>query len=109
MGFLWEMVAGPKRGVPKGVPGPDVARELVLYRSGMCGYCVRVERVLDSLGLELEMRDTARDSSVRNELRDRTGRTQVPCLFIDGTPLFESADIIVWLEAYARAGALEAS
>ena len=36
--------------------------------------------------------------------------TQVPCLFIDGVPFHESADIVAWLQAYAvRGGATEAS
>ena len=27
------------------------------------------------------------------------GKRQVPCLFIDGAPLYESSDIIDWLRA----------
>ncbi|MBW1881075.1 MAG: glutathione S-transferase domain-containing protein [Deltaproteobacteria bacterium] len=29
---------------------------------------------------------------------ERTGRTQVPCLFVDGEPMFESLDIVDWFE-----------
>jgi glutathione S-transferase len=27
-----------------------------------------------------------------------TGRGTVPCLFVDGAPMFESAEIVAWLE-----------
>jgi glutaredoxin len=57
--------------------------------------------VLDQLGLAVEQRDTRTHPEHRQALREKTGRTQVPCLFIDGEPMFESADIIEWLEAYA--------
>ena len=29
------------------------------------------------------------------------GKRQVPCLFIDGKPLYESSDIIAWFEQNA--------
>lgn len=89
-------------GVPSGAPSPDTERELVLYKYDTCPYCVRVMRAVDRLGLEVAYRDTRRDAGAREELFEKTGRTQVPCLFIDGEPLFESADIVAWLEAYAR-------
>jgi glutaredoxin len=47
------------------------------------------------------MRDTRLQPEHRQALIARTGRTQVPCLFIDGEPMFESEDIVEWLEAYA--------
>jgi len=89
------------RSLPKGVPAPDQDRELALYKSDLCGYCVRVLRALDRLGLQVELRDVLADSSHRQVLREATGRSTVPCLLIDGVFLFESADIISWLEAYA--------
>jgi hypothetical protein len=59
---------------------------------------------VDALGLHgaIRLRDTRTDPVARGELAAATGRTQVPCLFIDGEPLFESADIDAWLEGYAR-------
>ncbi len=89
---------------PSDAPSPDRPRTLVLYQYASCPYCRRVLRALDRLGLEVELRDTLADPTVRKELLDATGRTTVPCLFIDGEPLFESLDIIAWLEAYKEAG-----
>lgn len=34
-------------------------------------------------------------------MRDMGGKRQVPCLFIDGKPLYESSDIIAWFEQNA--------
>lgn len=86
-----------------GVPEPTGARDLVLYKFDACPYCARVQRSVAQLGLPVPMRDTRADPAARQELSRRTGRSQVPCLFIDGQPLFESRDIISWLEAYAAA------
>ena len=73
---------------------------LALYGRMNCPYCVRVYRVMSSLGLNdrIENRKTTYGSKWRQDLEYRTGRTQVPCLFINGQALFESLDIIDWLE-----------
>lgn len=86
------------------VPTPDRDRKLVLYKYDTCGYCGRVFRKLDALGMEseVELRDIWEDPQARKELADVTGRTTVPCLFIDGVPLHESLDIVAWLDAYAK-------
>ena len=87
---------------PNGPPAPAPPQSLVLYTSSTCGWCRRVERVIDDLELEVECRDRGQPG-IRAELVAATGRGQVPCLFIDGTPLFESGDIIAWLEGYQAA------
>lgn len=38
----------------------------------------------------------------RQALLDVGGKTQVPCLVIDGKPLYESNDIIEWLKENQR-------
>ena len=54
---------------------------------------------LDQLGIEVEHRNTMRSRDNHSDLVEATGRGTVPCLFIDGTPMHESADIIRWLQA----------
>lgn len=73
---------------------------LVLYAYDSCPYCQRVFRAVAALGIRdrIEVRNTLEDPAAQSELRKATGRTQVPCLFIDGEPLFESLDIMEWLE-----------
>jgi glutaredoxin 3 len=75
---------------------------LVLYKFDSCPYCQIVLRRAAELGIELELRDTRRDPSARAELLRIGGMTQVPCLFIDGRPLYESADIVHYLETEVR-------
>jgi glutaredoxin len=74
----------------------------VLYRSSTCGWCRRVERLIGALEIDVEYRDRGQPE-FRAELVSATGSSQVPCLFIDGTPLLESAAIIDWLERYQAA------
>ena len=83
------------------VPPPVPPRRLALYKYDACPFCRRVQLALDDLELEVEMRDVLFEPKHRTELMNRTGRTQVPCLFIDDEPLFESADIVDWLTSYA--------
>lgn len=75
--------------------------ELILYGRSSCPYCVRVDRVIEELGIEdkITRRHTGFGTEWRADLRNRTGSTQVPCLFIDGKPMFESLDIIDWMRA----------
>lgn len=86
--------------MPKRSP-PD----LVLYKFDSCPYCQLVFEAIDELGLDVPMRDTRQDPSARAELLRVGGKTQVPCLFIDGRPLYESADIVRFLESYAASAA----
>mgnify|MGYP000114026977 CR=1 FL=1 len=70
---------------------------LALYKSDGCGYCRMVYRAVDQHDVQVEYRDLS-DSTHRQELFSTTGRRTVPCLFVDGDPMFESVDIIRWLE-----------
>lgn len=72
-----------------------------LFKRDSCPYCLRVMAVIDELGIPVEMRDITEDPSNRDRLVEVGGKQQVPCLFIDGKPLYESSDIIAWLRANA--------
>ena len=90
---------------PRSVPAPDAPRTLALYKYDACPFCRRVTSVIDRLGLDVDRRDVLLEPEHRAGLMQATGRTTVPCLFIDGTPLFESADIAAWLVAFAERSA----
>ena len=83
-----------------GAPAARPVHELVLYKYDACPFCRRVMRVVDELGLEgvIEYRDTRKQPQWRSDLVQRTSQTQVPCLFVDGKAMFESADINRWLQ-----------
>ena len=72
--------------------------ELTLYLTAWCPYCVKVKNYLQGRGIEVAEKDTSADAAARDELISLTGKTQVPCLVIDGTPMLESGDIIQWFE-----------
>lgn len=80
------------------------SQHLALYKFDGCPYCQRVYRTIDSRAVNIEYRDVRTNADWRRDLIERTGRSQVPCLLIDGEPLFESADISAFVEAnYAAA------
>ena len=74
--------------------------ELELYKFDTCPYCIRVMDAIAELGIEVPMRDTLRDRAAARKLYEVGGKEQVPCLFIDGRPLYESADIVRWLREH---------
>ena len=71
---------------------------MILYHFESCPYCAKVRNAVKELGAPLEMRDTRENDAYREELIELTGRTQVPCLVIDGKPMHESDDIIDYLK-----------
>lgn len=89
---------------PPGIPAPDRSRKLILYKFDSCPWCRIVQKVVEQNEVQIEYRDTRKDNDARDQLRKLTGKTQVPCLFIDGTPFFESRDIKRWLQTYIARG-----
>lgn len=71
--------------------------QLKLFYRASCPFCQKVLRFMQSKGIEFEMHDIAASNEAQQELINVGGKQQVPCLFIDGKPLYESDDIIEWL------------
>ncbi|MBF2054174.1 MAG: glutaredoxin family protein [Candidatus Sericytochromatia bacterium] len=71
--------------------------ELVLYKFDRCIFCQRVMGFIRQHQLPVSYRDVQETPAYRQELFQLTGRTQVPCLVIDGQPMLESADIVAYL------------
>ena len=73
-----------------------------LYMYQGCGFCARVQRFVEELGLEMPVRDILADRNAFLELMEGGGRQTVPCLRIeDGDGelrwMYESADIMRYL------------
>ena len=51
---------------------------------------------------DIVYRDIIESEEAAKQLVTVGGKRQVPCLFIDGDPLYESQDIIDWLEAHPQ-------
>lgn len=77
---------------------PLGTQALVLYHYQSCPFCVKVRRYMERQGIELPMKDIRLDPDARRELLEKGGKTQVPALLIDGQILYESDDIIRWME-----------
>ena len=75
--------------------------KLELFKRDSCSYCVKVQMLIEELGVgdKIEQLDITRDAAARKRLIEVGGKQQVPCLFIDGNPLYESRDIMDWIEA----------
>ncbi|HEX6838939.1 MAG TPA: glutaredoxin [Polyangia bacterium] len=72
--------------------------DLELYKKDNCPYCQRVYQALTRLGLRVRMRDIRRDADAVETLMRAGGKRQVPCLFVDGKPMYESEDIVRFLD-----------
>ena len=57
---------------------------LTLYHFMGCPYCQRVRDFLDKEGISVPMKDTHENPAYRDELIKIGGKSQVPCLVIDG-------------------------
>ncbi len=75
--------------------------KLELFKYDTCPYCRRVMSFIEQQGrTDIEYCDIHASEESRARLVEVGGKQQVPCLFIDGKPLYESMDIISWLEAH---------
>lgn len=70
---------------------------LVLYYKPTCSYSQKVLKFLKEIDKAIPLKNVNEDPKASDELLLLGGKAQVPCLFIDGTPLYESQDIIDWL------------
>jgi glutaredoxin 3 len=69
-----------------------VAAHVKIFTTAWCGYCTAALRFLREKGVAFEQVD-AEDPKTRRWLREVTGRTSVPQVFIDGTPVGGYTDI----------------
>lgn len=73
--------------------------ELTLYHFESCPFCIRVRRFMAENDIQIPLKDTLRHPKYREELIRLGGKKQVPALSIDGDILYESLDIIDWMQA----------
>ena len=77
--------------------------KLELYKKDSCPFCQRVMIYIEENGRDdIIFHDTVRDPGAAEKLIEVGGKLQVPCLFIDGMPMYESLDIIGWLEEHPQ-------
>jgi glutaredoxin 3 len=69
---------------------------MVLYVRKSCPYCIKVMKFLEESHIKILVKDASAPEN-REYLLKNAHKTQVPCLFIDEKPMFESDDIITLL------------
>ncbi len=74
-----------------------------IYTQDWCPYCVRVKALLDGKGVVYTEIDAPGGSAARAESEQRSGRTSMPQVFINGQLVGGSDD----LAALERAGKLD--
>jgi len=72
--------------------------ELNLYYLENCPFCIKVLDYLENKNFDIELTEINEVDMAREFLKKNGGKIQVPCLFIDGDPLYESDDIIEWFK-----------
>ncbi len=58
-----------------------------MYRTRFCPFCIRAESLLEKKNARLTQVDVAGDWEKRDWLRQVTGQTTVPQIFINGKPI----------------------
>jgi glutaredoxin 3 len=74
-----------------------------IYTTPFCGYCARAKGLLDKKGAAYEEMDVMMDEKKRSEMRDRSKRTTVPQIFINGQHIGGSDELV----ALEQAGKLD--
>lgn len=74
--------------------------DLSLYIRPTCPFCVKVLNHMERKGIEIPLKNISQDPDAAATLIRVGGKQQVPCLFIDGEALYESGDIITWIDEY---------
>ena len=74
-----------------------------IYTTMWCGYCARAKALLEDKGAAYEETDVMEDAAKRAEMRERSQRTTVPQIFINGQHIGGSDE----LAALEQAGKLD--
>jgi glutaredoxin 3 len=78
--------------------------KIEVYTTMWCGYCARAKSLLEKKGAAYEENDVMEDAAKRAEMRERSKRTTVPQIFINGQHIGGSDE----LAALEQAGKLDA-
>lgn len=66
---------------------PVPSRDVTVYTTTRCSYCVAAKRLLSSRGIAYDEVDLTGDAAKRAWLAGTTGRRTVPQIFVGGAPV----------------------
>ncbi len=64
-----------------------------IYTSPWCGFCYRAKALLADKGLDFDEIDVTGPAEHRRAMIERSGRSSVPQIFIDGAPIGGSEEL----------------
>ncbi len=82
-----------------------MSNEVVMYATGLCGFCHAAKRLLDKKGVEYRTIPVDRDPEAREEMMTKSGRRTVPQIFI-GEHHVGGFDDLQALESEGKLGSL---
>jgi glutaredoxin 3 len=71
----------------------DVAAQVAIYTTPICGYCMVAKRLLKKKGVDFDEIEVGDRGDLRNWLMDETGQQTVPQLFINGESIGGYSDL----------------
>ncbi len=75
-----------------------MSRTLELYTMTGCPFCNKVINFINQRNIKDVKIIYIEEPNARERLLNEGGKVQVPCLFIDGKAMYESGDIIAFLD-----------
>ena len=98
--FVWSCLPSQSMEVPSTTNEAIIEKPtLTLYYAPWCYYCHKVVNYLKRINKQVPLKDVQNPRN-KEELIFLAGKRQVPCLFIDEEPLYESNAIIAWLSSH---------
>ena len=76
--------------------------QITLFYKPTCPYCLKVLHYLKQNNITVPLKDVSAEERTKQELIQIGGKSQVPCLVIDGKALYESDDIIKWFKTQGQ-------
>jgi len=73
--------------------------KLKMFFKPTCPFCLKVIDYIEINEIKVDLTDI-NDNVNASDLVKIGGKRQVPCLLIDGKPLYESDDIIKWFKSH---------
>lgn len=71
--------------------------KLRLFITPVCPFCIRVLNFMKANDYKVDIVDCLKEKEAFDELIEKGGKKQVPCLNIDDTYMYESAKIMDWM------------
>jgi glutaredoxin len=75
-------------------------QSIALYYSPKCPHSQRVLAYMREERISIPLKDITQDPQAKDDLPLINGQKYVPCLFVNGKPIYDEHDIIDWLSQH---------